>query len=148
MLPEPTIGSVESWNLGFETPHPDGALRIPVLTLHTTGDGVVPQANEQALASAVREAGAERFLRQLFVGRAGHCSFTAAEQIAALQVLLQRLRSGAWPNDLSPAILDTDARRLGTRLNAVDESDAYRTTHVAPRFVRGDPPKYLRPSLP
>jgi hypothetical protein len=30
MLPEPTIGSVESWNLGFETPHPfhhDGALK-------------------------------------------------------------------------------------------------------------------------
>ena len=126
---------------------PDGALKTPVVTLHTAGDGVVPQANEQALASAVHEAGAERFLRQLFVGRAGHCSFTAAEQVAALQVLLQRLRSGAWPH-LSPAILDTDARRLGTRLNAIDESDAYGTTHVPPRFVQGDPPKYLRPSLP
>ena len=90
-----------------------------MLTLHTTGDGVVPQANEQGLARVVRQAGAERFLRQLSVRRAGHCSFT----------------------------LNMDARRLGTRANAVDESDAYRTTEVAPQFIRDDSPPYLRPAM-
>jgi len=125
---------------------PDGALKTPVLTLHTTGDGVVPQANEQVFARAVRQAGAERFLRQLFVRRAGHCSFTAAEQITALQVLLHRLRRDAWPNDLRPATLNSEARKLGTHINAVDESDTYRTTPVSPQFMRNHPPPYLRPA--
>jgi hypothetical protein len=125
---------------------PSGALRTPVLTLHTTGDGVVPDENEQALARAVRRAGASRYLRQLSVDRAGHCSFTGAEQIVALQVLLERIRRGSWP-DTNPGALNTAARNLGAAMNADDESDAYRTIHVAPSFIHDDSPTYLRPSI-
>jgi len=66
----------------------DGQLNMPVLTLHTTGDGLVVPENEQAYARVVRSAGNSRLLRQIFVARAGHCAFTPAETIAAVQVLL------------------------------------------------------------
>lgn len=125
---------------------PDRLLEIPLLTLHTTGDGVVPVANEQALAGAVGSGGGERFLRQLFVERAGHCSFTAAEQITALNVLLTRIRRHGWPSALDPASLDNQARRLGSNVNTDDESDAHRGTPVAPHFVHTNPPPFLRPS--
>ena len=62
-------------------------ISIPVLTMHTTGDGLVVPENEQAYpASSTGRNGA--LLRQIFVDRAGHCAFTPAETITAVQVLL------------------------------------------------------------
>ncbi|MEP7106141.1 MAG: alpha/beta hydrolase, partial [Chloroflexota bacterium] len=66
----------------------DGNLKIPVLTMHTAGDGLVIPEQESAYAATVRAAGQEAMLRQLFVHRAGHCAFTAAETIAAAQAIL------------------------------------------------------------
>ena len=54
---------------------PDGNLSIPVLTVHTTGDGVVVNQNEQAYASAVRSSGDNSLLRETFVQRAGALYF-------------------------------------------------------------------------
>src|SRR5580704_5790189 len=45
----------------------------PVLTMHTTGDGLVVNQDEQAYRSAVDRAGDGHLLRQIFVARAGHC---------------------------------------------------------------------------
>src|SRR5215472_13467963 len=69
-----------------------GRISIPVLTMHTTGDGLVVPENEQAYASVVRRAGRSYLLRQVFVSRAGHCAFTPAETITAVQLLLNRMR--------------------------------------------------------
>ena len=74
----------------------DGQLDIPVLTMHTTGDGLVVPENEQAHSSVADKAGDARLLRQVFVHRAGHCAFTPAETITAAQDLLHRLRAGRW----------------------------------------------------
>ena len=74
----------------------NGRLSMPVLTMHTTGDGLVVPENEQAYASVVQRAGDSRLLRQIFVSRAGHCAFTPAETITAAQVLLNRLATGHW----------------------------------------------------
>jgi pimeloyl-ACP methyl ester carboxylesterase len=73
----------------------NGEIHIPVLTLHTTGDGLVVVQNERAYRDVVREQGNERFLRETFVARAGHCAFTPAETITAVQTLLNRLAAGA-----------------------------------------------------
>src|SRR5438045_5080416 len=73
-----------------------GRLRVPVLTMHTTGDGLVVPENEQAYRSAVERAGDGQLLQQIFVDRAGHCAFTPAETITAVQVLAGRLDSGRW----------------------------------------------------
>src|SRR5215467_4788075 len=56
----------------------DGNLTIPVLTMHTTGDGLVANQDEQAYASIVED---RALLRQVFVHRAGHCTFTPTETV-------------------------------------------------------------------
>jgi pimeloyl-ACP methyl ester carboxylesterase len=77
----------------------DGRIPVPVLTVHTTDDGLVVSPHEDAYRSAVRRAGRTRLLEQLWVDRPGHCTFTDAETLAALDVLLERLDRGRWPKD-------------------------------------------------
>ena len=72
----------------------NGEIHIPVLTLHTTGDGLVVVENESAYRQVVREEGDGEFLRRTFVARAGHCAFTPAETIAAVDTLIERLATG------------------------------------------------------
>src|SRR5689334_2941222 len=73
-----------------------GRRRGPVLPMHPTGDGLVVPENGPAYRSAVERAGDGPLLQQIFVDRAGHCAFTPAETITAVQVLAGRLDSGRW----------------------------------------------------
>lgn len=90
----------------------NGEIRQPVLTMHTTADGLVPDQHEQAYASVVRAAGNEQLLRQAFVERAGHCSFTPAELLAAFTTLVTRVDSGQWTDDATPESLNATAAAL------------------------------------
>lgn len=110
----------------------NGDIDVPVLTLHTTGDGLVSNQNESAYADVVREDGNNRLLRRTFVHRAGHCTFTPAETVTALVNLIQRLDTGRWP-DLSPDVLDAEAVALGP-LNV-----------APPSFIKFAPARFLRP---
>jgi hypothetical protein len=110
----------------------NGDIRVPVLTLHTTGDGLVSNQNENAYADVVREAGDNRFLRRTFVHRAGHCTFTPAETVTALVNLITRLDTGIWP-DLTPDALNAEAGALGP-LNV-----------APPSFIEFAPAQFLRP---
>ncbi len=110
----------------------NGDIEVPVLTMHTTGDGLVSNQNEQAYADVVREDGNNRLLRRTFVHRAGHCTFTPAETVTALLNLIQRLDSGTWP-DLDPNALNTEAAGLGA-LNV-----------APPSFIKFAPAQFLRP---
>ena len=110
----------------------DDELHMPVLTMHTTGDGLVTVQNEQAYASAVRDDEDQRLLREVFVHRAGHCQFTPAETLTAFQALLTRMLSGHWPT-LNPADLNAAAALLGG-LNV-----------LPPAFLRYRPGPFLRP---
>jgi dienelactone hydrolase len=94
----------------------DGRLSVPVLTLHSTGDGLVLPENEAAYRDAVVAAGAEAQLRQLFVHRAGHCVYTPAEQVTALSALMVRVESRRWPS-LDVTGLNGQAVALGADLN-------------------------------
>lgn len=87
---------------------------IPVLTAHTDGDGLVTPDHEHAYADVVRWAGDEHLLRQLYIHRAGHCTFTPAETLTALEVLGERIETGSWP-DLDPARLNQRATALDAR---------------------------------
>jgi pimeloyl-ACP methyl ester carboxylesterase len=110
----------------------NGDIDFPVLTMHTTGDGLVVNQNESAYADVVREAGNGRLLRRTFVHRAGHCTFTPAETVTALVNLIERLDSGFWP-DLRPSALNAEAGALGP-LNV-----------APPSFIRFSPAPFLRP---
>src|SRR5258708_30864435 len=79
---DPAAAAYLDRNISF-----DGHLSVPVLTMHTTGDGLVIPPNEGAYANAVNSAGNSALLRQTFLHRPGHCAFTEAETVAAGQVL-------------------------------------------------------------
>lgn len=121
----------------------DGKLSIPVLTMHTTGDGLVEVTDENAYASVVRSAGDNSMLRQVFVHRAGHCAFTPAETITAFKTLISRLDTGRWQDSTSPAGMDTRAAALGPAFNvfAVDQQ----VFPTSPEFVDFHPDEFLRP---
>src|SRR5579859_1157942 len=111
----------------------NGHLNFPVLSMHTTGDGLVVNENEQAYASVVRDSGDSNLLRQIFVHRAGHCTFTPAETVTAFGTLIQRLQSGRWDNTTDPALMNQKAAALGPTFNP-----------APPAFLRFTPTIFLR----
>jgi pimeloyl-ACP methyl ester carboxylesterase len=121
----------------------DGRIDIPVLSMHTKGDGLVVVENETAYKDVVdRVDDNSRLLRQTFVDRAGHCAFTPAETIAAVETLLQRVETGRWPS-IEANLLNGDAASLGPQFNIF----AVGTTIVptSPAFIDFTPAPYLRP---
>ncbi|MCW5851399.1 MAG: prolyl oligopeptidase family serine peptidase [Anaerolineae bacterium] len=121
----------------------NGHIGIPVLTLHTTDDGLVPVQGEQAYASVVNAAGNGEWLRQLFVHRAGHCTFTPAETLTAFQVLMRRITTGQWDNTSNIAALNAGAAALGAQLNILAQGNTIVPT--APAFTAFQPAPFLRP---
>jgi pimeloyl-ACP methyl ester carboxylesterase len=86
----------------------NGEIKVPVLTVHTTDDDTVNAQNERAYTVVVHKAQNDSFLRETFVYRASHCTFTPAETIAAIQALLRRLDTGKWEG-VDPADLNDTA---------------------------------------
>jgi predicted esterase len=116
---------------------------VPVLAIHTDNDPLVDVEQEQAYASAVDRAGDSDLLRQAFVHRAGHCTFTPAETLAALQTLLDRVHGHSWsgvPTD--PAALNERARALGPDLNVLP---AATPIPAGPSYQDFQPAPFLRP---
>ncbi len=112
----------------------NGDLDLPVLTLHTTGDGLVVNEDEQAYKSVVRSQDDASMLRQTFIHRAGHCTFTPAEKLAAFGTLIHRLNTGKWGNSTNPTLLNTEAASFGPQLNP-----------APPAFIPFTPTPFLRP---
>ncbi len=121
----------------------NGDLGVPVLTLHTTGDGLVVVENEAAYANVVASQSDGALLRQLFVHRANHCIFTPAEQIAAFQVLFNRLDGGSW-GATDAASLNDRAAALGSRYNGGQLPGSASPITVPPGFVAYTPPAFPR----
>jgi hypothetical protein len=119
----------------------NGQISIPVLTMHTTGDGLVVPENESAYRSVVDSADNQPLLRQIYVHRAGHCAFTPAETITAVQALLNRLDTGSWTG-LTPGMLNANATALGPGFNIFLGSQIVPTP---PAFINFHPARYLRP---
>ena len=117
----------------------DGQLHgVPVLTLHTTGDGLVQVEHEDAYADVVNSVRRQGdLLRQVFVHRAGHCTFTPAETITAFQSLVLRLDRGDW-GSLGPNRLNQQASALGPQYNVFNGQP------VGPEYLRYNAPEFLR----
>jgi hypothetical protein len=88
-----------NWLAGNET---SGRLAMPLLTLHTTGDGQVPIEQLRLLRQRVRAAGRSRLLVSRVFRDPGHCGFTTPEWTAALRALVRWVEHGVRPrgNDL------------------------------------------------
>jgi pimeloyl-ACP methyl ester carboxylesterase len=120
----------------------DGEIGIPVLTLHTKGDGLVGVEEETAYKDVVDEEKNGARLRQVFVHRAGHCEFTPAETVVAFETLVSRLDTGKWPA-LGSGGLNKSANKLGAKFNVLPVDG--KNVHVAPAYFKFDPAEFLRP---
>lgn len=88
-----------------------GALKMPLLTLHTTGDWQVPINQARILQRRVNAAGTSGLLVQRVVRDPGHCGFTSTEWEASLEDLVRWVERGAKPDGTD--VLAHDLRRLG-----------------------------------
>lgn len=112
----------------------NGDLDIPVLTMHTTGDGLVVNPNEQIYAQSARENGDNSMLRQVFVSRAGHCTMTPAERLTSIATLIRRINTGRWDDSTDPGLMNSEAAALGPAFNQFSSA-----------FVNFKPAVFLRP---
>lgn len=107
-----------------------GELDVPVLTVSPVGDQISTVAQQQYYEQLVRRAGDASSLRQTYTQTVGHCTFSAAEQEAAIATMVQRLDTGHWPATSAPAM---NARAAAAGADP------------APRFVAFTPPRFNRP---
>ncbi len=76
---------------------PGGAVKAPLLTLHTTQDPLVPYFHEARFGQAVSAAGATSSVLQRAVNRYGHCAFTTSEMTDAFDALAGWVATGVKP---------------------------------------------------
>lgn len=79
--------------------------RNPVLLLHTTGDGLAPPATLEAYTRRV----SPDLAQIAMVRAAGHCTFTVAESMEAIETVDRRIVNGAWP-DMSAQAMNERAQ--------------------------------------
>jgi pimeloyl-ACP methyl ester carboxylesterase len=112
----------------------NGEIEPPVLTMHTTGDGLVLPQDEQAYSSVVGSQDNSALLRTTFVHRAGHCQFTPGETVTAFQTLIHRLNTGSWGTTTQPSAMNAAAAALGAAFNP-----------AGPSFIQFQPSPFMRP---
>ena len=83
-----------------------GRLRMPLLTLHSTGDGQVPINQALRLRALVRGAGSSNLLVQRVLADTSHCGFTTSEQEAGLAALVRWVEHGTRPAGTNLALPD------------------------------------------
>jgi pimeloyl-ACP methyl ester carboxylesterase len=76
---------------------PTGRIGVPLLSVHTIGDGMTSPSLQRSYLEKIEEAGFGDLARGLWIERAGHCTQTGAEMMAALNLLVAKLDSGEWP---------------------------------------------------
>ena len=70
-----------------------GNLQVPLSTVHTTGDPIVPFNQSQLYAEKVRLTGTSALLAQTPIDRYGHCTFEGLEVLGAFTTLMERVRA-------------------------------------------------------
>ncbi len=112
--------ALATFTRGMET---SGDLQMPLLTMHTTGDGQVPLDQARILRRRVDAAGQGERLVQRVVEDPGHCGFTTEEQEAALSALMDWVEGGERPTGTD---LDVES------LDALDDTFALQPRGSAP----------------
>lgn len=74
-----------------------GKLEMPLLSLHTTGDGQVPIEQARILQRRIDGAGRHKLLVQRVIRDAGHCGFRTTEWEASLAALVRWVEHGVRP---------------------------------------------------
>jgi len=85
------VGDADALNYIAKYYTPTGKLTVPVQTLHSDRDPVVPAWHENAYAQLVVDEGASDLLEQTTISAYGHCAFTPQQVLTAFDQLIARL---------------------------------------------------------
>jgi pimeloyl-ACP methyl ester carboxylesterase len=75
---------------------PTGKVSAPVLLLQATADPVTLVEMTGDYAQRVRAASGDAMVREVYLGKAGHCTFEPGETVSAIEALVRRRESGQW----------------------------------------------------
>ncbi|WP_158970483.1 S9 family peptidase [Paraglaciecola sp. L3A3] len=88
-----------------------GKPKVPMLRMNTAGDGLVYASLIQGYEDLVVKNGYSDFFRTAYVNNWGHCTFSLAELVTSIEVVLERIDSGKWP-DTSAAALNKRGKSI------------------------------------
>lgn len=77
-----------------------GKIKSPVLTIHTTTDGLVVVSQEDAYKQTVEAAGRQSMLVQTYTDSVGHCTFSPQQLVSVIYAMQSWLETGVAPNSL------------------------------------------------
>lgn len=131
----------------FRTSAPTGRIRVPVVTLHSVGDGGAVPDQDRWYAGLVRRESGGELIRSLWIERGQHCSFSGADEVVTIQALERRLDTGRW-SGIRPRQLNAEVAGFAPELQQVLDLSTFPFPKevMPPAFVNHKPPVLLRPS--
>jgi pimeloyl-ACP methyl ester carboxylesterase len=97
-----------------------GHLQVPELDVHTVSDQLAPVQFERTYAQRVAVAGDSNLLRQVYVDAIGHCNFTDADMVAAIDSMSTVVDEHHWTAEVGTDGLNQAANALGSSLGGGD----------------------------
>jgi len=110
--------ALEWWNQPGRTAK--GLPKIPLLRMHEVGDQQVPLSLVEGYRDLIQANGKGDLYRLVIVNSPAHCTYSAAESMAAVETMMKRLDTGRWES--------TDPDQMNARAKALHNSPARFTT--------------------
>jgi hypothetical protein len=105
----PRVGADAATLLTVPRYQTSGQLTLPLVTMHTTADEIVPFWHEMLYQEKVRPSGRGR-LTPIAIQRYGHCNFTPLEALVAFGTLVEQV-TGAQPAGVTQRLDPTQNTR-------------------------------------
>ena len=109
-----------------------GRLQVPELDVHTVSDQLAPVPFEATYAERVAQAGSSPLLRQVYANAIGHCNFTDADMVAAIDAMNNVVAARHWTPGVNVTALNDAANALNPALGGGN----FRTDHPNPLVVQ------------
>jgi pimeloyl-ACP methyl ester carboxylesterase len=109
-----------------------GRLQVPELDVHTVSDQLAPVPFEATYAERVALAGSLPLLRQVYVNAIGHCNFTDADMVAAIDAMSGVVAQHHWTSGVTVPSLNDAANALDPALGGGN----FTTDHPNPLVVQ------------
>jgi len=93
-----------------------GRLQVPELDVHTVSDQLAPVPFEATYSERVALAGSSPLLRQVYVNAIGHCNFTDADMVAAIDAMNNVVAVRHWTTGVTVTALNDAANALDPAL--------------------------------
>ena len=128
-----------TWFLQEPSVNYSGDMRVPVLTMMTIGDQLLPVTGTWALKESVRRAGHQDMVRMTYTEAIGHCNFSVAENLAVVEMMKRRLDSGHWESTQPAAMnqLAESFKQDGGKFIAYDPEPMDRAFLLGGSFPHG-----------